>query len=474
MSSRILLISANRCTAPDPVFPLGLAYLNAALRRAGHDCMWLDALSHRAELREQVRNFRPDYVGISLRNIDDVLIRKQETFFAELTPLIAELREATTSPIILGGSGFSIFPRQLFELSGADFGIVGEGETALPALVESLSHRADVVAIPGLVFRHQDRTIVNPPWPHPASETLLAADRPPSVTAHYLENSGALNIQTQRGCAFRCCYCTYPVIEGRQHRRRSAEMVAAEFEQLQQLGARYAFVVDSVFNSSAAHVTGICEAILRRNVKIPWGCFLRPQGLSRDLMHLMARAGLTHIEFGSDSFCDDVLSEYQKDFSFEDIRFSSELARQAGIDFCHYLIAGGPSESQATLLRTFENSRCLGDPIVIAVVGMRIYPGTALFERAVVEGRISPDANLLTPHYYLAPGLQPAQVFQELQGFAWRSPNWIVGDPEPSYSDLVARLRRRGLAGPLWSYLSIIQHIRPSELATGHAAKRRS
>ena len=141
---------------------------------------------------------------------------------------------------------------------------------------------------------------MNPPWPHPASETLLAADRPPSVTAHYLENSGALNIQTQRGCAFRCCYCTYPVIEGRQHRRRSAEMVAAEFEQLQQLGARYAFVVDSVFNSSAAHVTGICEAILRRNVKIPWGCFLRPQGLSRDLMHLMARAGLTHIEFGSD------------------------------------------------------------------------------------------------------------------------------------------------------------------------------
>jgi len=105
---------------------------------------------------------------------------------------------------------------------------------------------------------------------------------------------------------------------------------------------------------------------------------------------------------------------------------------------------------------------------------MRIYPGTALFERAVVEGRISPDANLLTPHYYLANGLQPAQVFQELQGFARRSPNWIVGDPEPSYSDLVARLRRRGLAGPLWSYLSIIQHIRPSELATGHAAKRRS
>jgi hypothetical protein len=36
MPSRILLISVNRCTAPDPVFPLGLAHINAALRRAGH------------------------------------------------------------------------------------------------------------------------------------------------------------------------------------------------------------------------------------------------------------------------------------------------------------------------------------------------------------------------------------------------------------------------------------------------------
>src|SRR5690242_19358202 len=176
---------------------------------------------------------------------------------------------------------------------------------------------------------------------------------------------------------------------------------------------------------------------------MPWGCFLRPQGLSGDLMQLMARVGLTHIEFGSDSFCDVVLAAYQKDFTFEDILFSSELARQAGIDFCHYLIAGGPGESQATLLGAFENSRRLGDPIIIAVVGMRIYPGTALFERAIAEGHISRDSNLLTPRYYLAPGLQPAQVFQQLQDFARRSPNWIVGDPEPSYSHLVARLRRR-------------------------------
>jgi len=467
MSSRILFISANRCTAPDPIFPLGLAYLNAALRQAGHDCMWLDALSHTGGFHEEVRNFRPDLIGISLRNIDDVLIRKQETFFADLKPLIAGLRAVTRSPIVLGGSGFSIFPRQLFELSGADFGVVGEGEAALPALMAALETDADFSHIPGLVFQGRGRTMVNSPSPDDAGVTSSSTDWPPAITANYLQTCGVLNVQTQRGCGFRCCYCTYPVIEGRQHRRRSGEMVATEFEQLQRLGAKYVFVVDSVFNSSGAHVTEICEALLRRNIKMPWGCFLRPQGLSRDLMHLMASAGLAHIEFGSDSFCDEVLGAYQKDFTFADILLSSELARQAGIDFCHYVIAGGPGETQATLLHGFENSRRLGDAIIIAVVGMRIYPGTSLCERAIDAGRISRDANLLTPHYYVAPGLQPAEIFQQLQDFAQRSPNWIVGDPDPSYSDLVARLRRRGIVGPLWSYFSMIQHIRPRELAAG-------
>ena len=67
----------------------------------------------------------------------------------------------------------------------------------------------------------------------------------------------------------------------------------------------------------------------------------------------------------------------------------------------------------------------------MAVVGMRIYPGTDLFERAVAEGRIARDADLLAPTYYLAPGLTAEAVFAQLEEFARRSPNWIVGDPAP-------------------------------------------
>jgi radical SAM superfamily enzyme YgiQ (UPF0313 family) len=458
---KILLVSANRCTTPEPVFPLGLAHLSAVLRKLGHEVAWLDLLMDRECFENLLLDSNPDLVGISVRNIDDVLIKRQETFVDHVGALVGTIHQKLGCPVVLGGSGFSILPRELLELTGADFGVVGEGEAALPALIEALATSAGYNAIPGLVFRHDAGITVNGRGRHFFEEQLSQADFPPRLTAQYLRRGGILNLQTQRGCACRCCYCTYPVIEGTRHHSRSAEAVVAEFEQLEKLGARYAFVVDSVFNSSETHVHEICEALVRRNLKIRWGCFLRPQGLSREMMQLMAHAGLAHVEFGADSFCDEVLNAYQKDFTFEDIRRSTELARSEDIDFCHFVIAGGPGETRDTLEIGFKNSNALGRPIIMVVPGMRIYPGTRLFKRAIIEGQLQPGANLLKPAYYLAPGVSLNQLLELLNRFASQSPNWVVGDFDSANEGLVTRLRQRGVTGPLWSYFAAAQRLWP-------------
>jgi radical SAM superfamily enzyme YgiQ (UPF0313 family) len=241
--------------------------------------------------------------------------------------------------------------------------------------------------------------------------------------------------------------------------------VVSDFEQLQSLGARYAFIVDSVFNSSHSHVAEICKALIHRDCRIRWGCFLRPQNLTRELMELMARVGLTHIEFGSDSFSDEVLAEYEKDLTFDDIRLSNDLARAADIDLCHFVIAGGPGETLRTLKRGFENSLLLGGPLIIAVPGMRIYPGTRLFQRALHEGQIRADSDLLKPTYYLSPNFSLDQLLSHLKHFARESPNWIAGDADPAFERLVIKLRQRGVTGPLWSYFSAAQRLWPSGVA---------
>jgi radical SAM superfamily enzyme YgiQ (UPF0313 family) len=460
-ASKVLLINTNRCQTPDQVFPLGLAYLNAALRQAGHQVDWLDCLADADHFEAAISGCQADYIGISLRNIDDVQIRKQEMFWDGLAELTARIRRHTHAPIILGGSGFSLFPQQLLQLTGADFGICGAGEIGMVSLIAALQQGGHYQDIPSLVYRQEGEIIVNPVAPSRPAQALIQADRPARIASHYLQSSGTLNLQTQRGCGFRCCYCTYPVIEGKQHIRRPPEMVADEFEQLQRLGARYVFITDSIFNSSPRHVAEISEALRKRNLKMSWGCFLRPQGLTRELMRLMAQAGLSHIEFGSDSFCDEVLSAYGKDFSFDDIQNSSDLAQQENIEACHFLISGGPGESDDTLTVSFKNSQHIKSPVILAVVGMRIYPGTPLFELAVAEERIPRDAGLLTPAYYLAPGLTEEKVFNRLQEQARLSPGWIIGDANAAYRVLVERFRQRGVTGPLWSYFAMMQRLWP-------------
>ena len=465
MSRRVLLISLNRCNTPDPVFPIGLSHLNAALRHSGHETRWFDLQADHGALESVLDEFRPTCVGISIRNIDDVLIRKQETFFSELGTICRDIRRLNPCPIVLGGSGFSIFPKALLEQSGADFGIRGEGEQSLVALLSALREGSDWTKIPGLVFRGNGEVVTNPPHSLRPETGLDTTDRPQPLVEHYLQASGMMNVQTQRGCSHTCCYCTYPVIEGRTHRSRPPEVVAEELAQLQGQGVKYVVVVDSIFNSSEQHVVETCEAILRRKVTMRWSCFLRPQGLTVELMKLMARAGLAHIEFGSDSFCDAVLEAYGKRLTFEEILNSNNLARQEGIDCCHYLICGGPGETLATLETGFQNSLRLSGAVIMAVVGMRVYPGTPLLQRALAEGRVLPEADLLKPTYYLASGLTLETVFERLQHFAQRSPNWIVGDPVPAYVTLTERLRKRGVVGPLWSYFALLQRLWPRPVA---------
>lgn len=459
MPGRILLISVNQCVEPAPVFPLGLAYVDSALRSAGHTTRWVDFHIHRPALPEILAEFQPDYIGISLRNIDDVQIRKQETFFNGLGPLCREIRSQARCPIILGGSGFSIFPEPLLEMSGADYGIHGEGESSLLELLAALESNAVFGAIPGLVFRRKDRIVVNPLRSHAASEWPEPPTRPQEVMDFYLRTNAMLNVQTQRGCAFHCCYCTYPVLEGRTYRRRTPAAVADEFQALERAGARYVFIVDSVFNSSPEHVAGICEALAFKNLKLRWGCFLRPKGLTRDLMRLMARAGLAHIEFGTDSFCDSVLDAYGKRFTFEDVYESSELARHENVDYCHFLICGGPGETEATLEEGFANAQRLQNAVIMALAGMRVYPGTPLFEHAAREGGAWAQTDLLQPRYYLSPALSEQRVFAKLREFTRRSSNWVVGDPSPAYLKAAERLRAKGLLGPLWSYFAIMQRL---------------
>ncbi len=110
---RILLVSANREHLPDPIFPLGLAYVAAAVKNAGHEIAIADLCFGRQPLQQlqaQVARFRPQVIGLSLRNVDNAAYPLTVDYLALHREVVNALHKASYAPVVLGGSGFSILP----------------------------------------------------------------------------------------------------------------------------------------------------------------------------------------------------------------------------------------------------------------------------------------------------------------------------------------------------------------------------
>lgn len=457
---RVLLLNLNSYDQPYPVYPLGLAYLDGALRTAGHVTRLWDGRMSAETLETAIQEFAPDLVGVSMRNIDNVQYHNPRSFVQEVVDCCRRIRATTNATLVLGGSAFSVFPRELFELTGVDFGIQGEGETTLLRLIECLQTGAAVDQVFGLHHRDASGTAKFLPT-HPNDVAFTSEPHHDlALLQAYVKEGSLPGVQTQRGCPLRCCYCTYPLIEGKRSRYRSGEQVVEEMRRMLDLGVRYTFIVDSVFNTRPDHVAQICEALIKANLDMQWECFLRPRNATRELLQLMQRAGLRHVEFGSDSFSDPVLKSYGKSFTFDEVREASESAHALGLHYSHFLILGGPGETPETLEETLSRAQTLPGAYYFATIGMRIYPDTPLWRLLAPDKRGETPADYLPkPRFFLAPGFTVEGLYARLENVRAVHHNWVVGDPPPAFLATINRLRDRGARGPLWEYIELLQRF---------------
>ena len=125
---KVLLVNTNIEKSPYPVPPVGLCLLASVLEDMFSVKVYDGVFDEGKSLVGLVGQYAPDYIGFSIRNIDDV-VADRPLFYIDriISDFIEPVKKITSVPIILGGSGFSIFPGELMELTGADYGIVGEG-----------------------------------------------------------------------------------------------------------------------------------------------------------------------------------------------------------------------------------------------------------------------------------------------------------------------------------------------------------
>jgi radical SAM superfamily enzyme YgiQ (UPF0313 family) len=458
---RVLLVSANRERIPDPIFPLGLAYVAAATRQAGHRVAVADLCFGRHPLRElgkQVMQFGPDVVGLSLRNVDNAAYPRTVDYLAGHRAVVDALRAVTGAPIVLGGSGFSILPGAYMQVLDGDWGIAGEAESTFVALLAALEAGIDPASVPGVIGRQA-----------PTGSVALypRSDRPGTTWAtglrparglfdypRYVRRGGMGNIQTKRGCVFKCSYCTYPLLEGTRFRAREPEEVVDEIAALMHdYGPHPLFFVDSILNFPRGHVEAICEAILRRNLKLRWSCYATPVKLDRHQAQLMARAGCEGIELGTDAVDDGQLQRLGKSFNAEVAERANRYCMEAGLRVCQTLIFGAPGETVASIRATCAALQRMQPTAVVAMTGVRLYPGTPLAVALARAGRIRQEDIGLVPTFYIEPavaGFLPDYLRQQ----ARQAGNWVLpGLAAPILPGTQRVLRGLGVSGPLWRLL---------------------
>jgi len=356
---KVLLISANTLTTPYPVYPLGLDYVADAIA-ADHEIKIVDInnLGEHGSLGREIDDYSPDIIGISLRNIDNADSVNRKGFIAEYRQYVKTIRESSKAPLVLGGSGFTLFPTEVMEALGAEYGIIGEGER-LAHLLKAMEKQEDPSRIPGIMTLSKEKELPDP------FDRSFALNYLPDIsrTKYYLKNGGMLNLQTKRGCTFRCIYCTYPRIEGSHLRLIPPEDAANNALRLQDSGAKYFFVTDSVFNSDYSHSIKVARAFINAGISIPWGAFFAPTNPPEGYFRIMADAGLSHVEFGTESLSGNMLKTYKKPFGARQIFNAHRAAIEAGLFVAHYFLLGGPGEDEDSLNETLSNIAMLNKSV---------------------------------------------------------------------------------------------------------------
>lgn len=203
---------------------------------------------------------------------------------------------------------------------------------------------------------------------------------------------GMLTVLGSKGCDHACAYCPYIVAQGHRFRPRPVDEVADEMTYLAR-AFRPGRVVfrDPVFARDRERVLALCEALLRRKVRLAWECESRADDLDAELVQAMAKAGCVAVKLGLESAAPAVLAAVGRvrDAAGAEVYRGRALAAAAacaryGVALRVFALTGLPGEDDAAIA---ETARFVGEmrPSALHVKVVDKYPGTAMDWEVPVE-----------------------------------------------------------------------------------------
>lgn len=333
-------------------FPLGIGYIAAVLRNAGHDVKIYnkDVYHYSAEhLTKYLDTHDFDIVGSGTCG--------GYRQYREMKSIAKAINETQKKPLfVVGGHLATPEPRYFLDLLKCDYVVLGEGEETMRELCDRLARNLPVNDVKGIAYYDEGEFISTgrreeiadldalpfPAWDlFPMDHYTLLRD--PNI----MDNERFMIMYSGRGCLFNCNFC-YRMEKGL--RIRSAENVIEEMRLLKdQYGVSYIGFYDELLVSSVDRVTEFCEKLIDANLNMHWNCNGRLNFSKIDMLKLMKRAGCVFINYGIESLDEQALKRMNKNLTVKQITEGIENTLEAGISPGFNIIWGNIGEDEHSL-----------------------------------------------------------------------------------------------------------------------------
>jgi len=398
-------------------FPLSYAYLAGQLRAQGEDVRILFKDVSAQTLVKQIMDLNPLIVGFGSLYPE----------LAETKVLIKMLDAAGRKfPIVIGGQMVSPTPEFAVRITGADFGVIGEGELVLAELVQRLKTGQDVSDLKGLVVRCGNDIKSNGPGavienlsnglpaiPYdlfPTDQWLPIgqwyAKHMPRPIQHWQVDDRVINVHGGRGCPFSCNFCYH---HSKPRYRNIDVMMEEAQEALQRFDGNMLYFSDDLVIVSPQRAKQLVDAISRLDRPVSFQISTRFDILSKidnELLIDLKKVGCRSMGIGLESGSDRILKIIGKKCTSAGILEGLERLRQVGIYPTTCIMIGQYSETLEDVVdsinlvkRTVHNDPYLDYAFSITTP----FPGSKLYSTIFEKGLLKSDLEFYEI-YFSTPG----------------------------------------------------------------------
>ncbi|MDE1147079.1 MAG: radical SAM protein [Azospirillaceae bacterium] len=241
--------------------PYGIYMLAGVLGSAGHDVTLVDLI---AAGSRSVRPWLEDLGQCGLIGIGATSMS-----WPTAHDVIRQLRRAgVDAPIVLGGIHPTMFDRHLLRNFDVQYVVRGEGEVALPTLCAALEGKGDLSAVPNLSWRTAEGEIVRNAVAPKIDKSALPEFPLPDYAALPAGIYKGLAIESSRGCAFDCSFCStsYRQSWRGMAAERFVDRLEAVMAHLPRTRYRTTHIIDDEFSMNPKRAIEIATVIRQRGL----------------------------------------------------------------------------------------------------------------------------------------------------------------------------------------------------------------